>query len=116
MVRQTTYQLQALRGGSVLSPVAEEAMGVTSGSGSCVEEVPSDHRPGEEDDSHDAYSHGVDDDPEEVHYVRGEDRDHFRPVCVQDRGEACDQVHPVCVPGRVEACDQDHPVSLPVRV
>ena len=34
MVRQTTYQLQVLRGGSVLSPVAEEAMGVTSGNDS----------------------------------------------------------------------------------
>ena len=131
MVRQTTYQLQALRGGSVLSPVAEEAMGVTSGNDSCEEGGPNGRHPDEEGDSHDAYSHGVDDDPEEVHYVRGEDRDHFRPVCVQDRGEACDQVHPVCVPGhgeacdqvhqacvpgRVEACDQDHPVSLPVHV
>ena len=91
-------------------------MGETSGSGSCVEEVPSDHHPGVEDDSHDAYSHGVDDDPEEVHYVRGEDRDHFRPVCVQDRGEACDQVHPVCVPGHGEACAQDYQASLPVHV
>ena len=99
-------------------------MGETSGSGSCEEEVPSDHRPGEEDDSHDAYSHGVDDDPEEVHYVRGEDRD---PVLEQSHDEnhdqACvpdclayDQDHQACVPGRVEACDQDHPVSLPVRV
>ena len=90
-------------------------MGETSGSGSCVEEVPSDHRPGEEDDSHDAYSHGVDDDPEEVHYVRGEDRDHARPVCVQGRGEDCDHARPVCVQGRDVACDHARPVCAPGR-
>lgn len=100
MVRQTTYQLQALRGGSVLSSVAEEAMGVTSDSGSCEEGVPNGRHPDVVGDSHDAYSHGVDDDPEEVHYVRGdlgvrgEDRDHFRPVCAPGRGVACDRVRP----------------------
>lgn len=116
MVRQTTYQLQALRGGSVLSPVAEEAMGVTSGNDSCEEGVPNGRHPDVVGDSHDAYSHGVDDDPEEVHYVRGdlgargEDRDHARPVCVQGRGVACGHARPVCVPGRGEVFGQDHPV------
>ena len=115
MVRQTTYQLQALRGGSVLSPVAEEAMGVTSGNDSCEEGVPNGRHPDEEGDSHDAYSHGVDDDPEEVHYVRGEDRDHARPVCVQGRGEDCDHARPVCVQGRDVACDHARPVCAPGR-
>lgn len=115
MVRQTTYQLQALRGGSVLSPVVEEAMGVTSGNDSCEEGVPNGRHPDVEGDSHDAYSHGVDDDPEEVHYVRGEDRDHFRPVCVQDRGEDRDHVRPACVPGRGVACGHARPVCVPGR-
>lgn len=116
MVRQTTYQLQALRGGSVLSPVAEEAMGVTSGNDSCEEGVPNGRHPDVVGDSHDAYSHGVDDDPEEVHYVRGdlgargEDRDHARLVCVQGRDVACDHVRPVCAQGRGEVFGQDHPV------
>ena len=136
MVRQTTYQLQALRGGSVLSPVAEEAMGVTSGNDSCEEGVPNGRHPDVVGDSHDAYSHGVDDDPEEVHYVRGdlgargedrdharpvcapdrgEDRDHFRPVCVQDRGEDRDHARPVCVQGRDVACDHVRPVCAQGR-
>lgn len=116
MVRQTTYQLQELRGGSVLSPVAEEAMGVTSDSGSCEEGVPNGRHPDVVGDSHDAYSHGVDDDPEEVHYVRGdlgvrgEDRGHVRPVCVPGHGVACGHARPVCVPGRGEVFGQDHPV------
>lgn len=116
MVRQTTYQLQALRGGSVLSPVAEEAMGVTSGNDSCEEGVPNGRHPDVVGDSHDAYSHGVDDDPEEVHYVRGdlgvrgENRGHVRPVCVLGRDEVFGQDHPVCVPSRVEVFGQDHPV------
>ena len=116
MVRQTTYQLQALRGGSVLSPVVEEAMGVTSGNDSCEEGVPNGRHPDVEGDSHDAYSHGVDDDPEEVHYVRGdlgvrgENRGHVRPACVPGRGEVFGQDHPVCVPSRVEVFGQDHPV------
>lgn len=110
MVRQTTYQLQALRGGSVLSPVAEEAMGVTSDSGSCEEGVPNGRHPDVVGDSHDAYSHGVDDDPEEVHYVRGEDRGHVRPVCVPGHGVACGHARPVYVPGRGEVFGQDHPV------
>lgn len=116
MVRQTTYQLQALRGGSVLSPVVEEAMGVTSGNDSCEEGVPNGRHPDVEGDSHDAYSHGVDDDPEEVHYVRddlgvrGENRGHVRLACVPGRGVACGHARPVCVPGRGEVFGQDHPV------
>ena len=114
MVRQTTYQLQALRGGSVLSPVAEEAMGVTSDSGSCEEGVPNGRHPDVVGDSHDAYSHGVDDDPEEVHYVRGdlgvrgEDRGHVRPVCVPGRGEVFGQDHPVFYHNH-EACSCHYP-------
>ena len=115
MVRQTTCQLQALRGGSVLSLVAEEAMVVTSGNDSCEEGVPNVRHPDVEGDSHDAYSHGVDDDPEEVHYVRDEDRDHARPVCVQGRGEDRDHVRPVCVPGRDEVFGHVRPVCVPGR-
>ena len=91
-------------------------MGVTSDSGSCEEGVPNGRHPDVVGDSHDAYSHGVDDDPEEVHYVRGdlgvrgEDRGHVRPVCVPGHGVACGHARPVCVPGRGEVFGQDHPV------
>lgn len=91
-------------------------MGVTSGNDSCEEGVPNGRHPDVVGDSHDAYSHGVDDDPEEVHYVRGdlgargEDCGHVRPVCVQGRDVACDHVRPVCVPGRGVACDHVRPV------
>ena len=90
-------------------------MGVTSGNDSCEEGVPNGRHPDVVGDSHDAYSHGVDDDPEEVHYVRGEDRDHARPVCVQGRGEDCDHARPVCVQGRDVACDHARPVCAPGR-
>ena len=89
-------------------------MGVTSDSGSCEEGVPNGRHPDVEGDSHDAYSHGVDDDPEEVHYVRGdlgvrgEDRDHFRPVCVPGRGEVFGQDHPVFYHDH-EACSCHYP-------
>ena len=100
-------------------------MGVTSGNDSCEEGVPNGRHQDVEGDSHDAYSHGVDDDREEGHYVRGEDRDHarpvyvpgrgedrdhVRPVCAQGRGEDCGHARPVCVPGRGEVFGQDHPV------
>ena len=92
-------------------------MGETSGSGSCEEEVPNDHRPGVEDDSHGAYNHCVDDDPEGVRYVRDHDVcDQVHPVCVPGHGEAYDQVHQACVPARVEVFYLVHQASLPVRV